>query len=251
MRKRLLPPFHWWRTVFFLIPLIAVYSIILGALSIGSSLLDRSGYFAHSCARAWAWLILATTGVSVRLTGLERVERGQPYVFAANHQSIYDIPVIFASLPFQLRIIAKASLGNFPIWGWHLRWTGHVLVNRRQPGAETLRRVADLMRRGISLIVFPEGTRSADGRVGRFKGGIFLLAIDTKVPVVPVSVSGSCHVMRKGRLMTRPGEVDVVVHDPIPTASLSREDARALAARVETLVRASAELGCEPKTPLE
>src|SRR6185436_14581371 len=101
------PSFHWFRTVFFLIPSISVYSMVLGTLSILSTFVDRRGHAAHWCARAWAWLILATTGVAVTVEGLERLRPGDTYVFISNHQSIYDIPVIFASLPFQLRIIAK------------------------------------------------------------------------------------------------------------------------------------------------
>ena len=105
-----MPPFHWWRTVFFLIPAIAVYTIVLGTMSLASSFFDRSGRFAHRCARAWSWLILATTGVSVAVAGSSGC-RAPAYVFVANHQSIYDIPVLFWTLPFQLRILAKESLG--------------------------------------------------------------------------------------------------------------------------------------------
>src|SRR5205085_11929505 len=85
------PPYHWWRTVFFLIPAISVYTIVLGAISIASSLFDRRGYIAHRCARAWSWLILKTTGVRVHVEGLERVTLGTTYIFVSNHQSIYDI----------------------------------------------------------------------------------------------------------------------------------------------------------------
>ena len=131
-----LPPFHWWRTVFFLIPSIAVYTIVLGTLSLASSLFERSGHFAHWCARTWSRLILATTGVRVSVEGLERLEPGRTYVFVANHQSIYDIPILFWSLPYQLRIIAKESLGNFPFLGWHLRRTGHMIEDLHWLGLE-------------------------------------------------------------------------------------------------------------------
>jgi 1-acyl-sn-glycerol-3-phosphate acyltransferase len=234
-----MPSFHWWRTVFFLIPAIAVYSIVLGTLSIGSSLFQRSGYFAHQCARAWSWLILATTGVDIEPHGLERLTPGRTYIFVSNHQSIYDIPIIFWNLPWQLRIIAKASLGSFPFLGWHLSRTGHLLVDRRRPDPlGILKRWKGLVSRGLSLIVFPEGTRSADGRVGRFKGGSFLLAIQAGLPIVPISVSGSRHVMQKNRLMTCPGHVRLVVHDPVPTDGLepSAESARRLALRVREIV---------------
>jgi 1-acyl-sn-glycerol-3-phosphate acyltransferase len=233
--------FHLLRTVFWLIPTIAIYTIVLGTLSVVSSLFESRGHFAHWCARTWSWLILATTGVRLRVIGAERLDRGKTYVFASNHQSIYDIPVLFTSLPFQLRIIAKASLGNFPFLGWHLRRSGHMLVDRRRPDSARIFRWANsLTAKGLSLIIFPEGTRSRDGRVGPFKGGPFYSAVQAGLPIVPISVIGSRHVMRKGHLTTKPGEVTVIVHDPIPTAASPDPDmreVRALASRVREVVR--------------
>jgi len=234
---RSIPPFHWWRTVFYLIPAVTIYTIVLGTVSLLSSFVDASGGFGHRCARAWAWLILKTTGVRVRVVGLEHLEAGRTYVLAANHQSIYDIPIVFVSLPLQLRIIAKDSIGRIPFLGWHLRRTGHLLVDRRSPGAGILKRMSQLVRAARSLVVFPEGTRSIDGFVGRFKGGTFLLAIDAGLPVVPVSIAGSRFVMKKGRLMVCPGEVTVTVHPPLLTTGITREQAREFAERVRALVR--------------
>jgi 1-acyl-sn-glycerol-3-phosphate acyltransferase len=235
-----LPPYHWWRTVFFLIPAISVYTIVLGAASIVSSLFDRRGYFAHACARAWSWLILKTTGVRVELEGLERVVPGTTYVFVSNHQSIYDIPVIFASLPYQLRIISKASLARFPVLGWHLRRGGHLFVDRRHPDrAGILGRWRALVSEGLSLLIFAEGTRSRDGRVARFKAGSFLLAIEAGLPIVPLAVIGTRQVMPKGRLRTEPAFVRLVVHDPIRPPALTApttQDAKALADRVHAIV---------------
>src|SRR4051794_39257349 len=105
-----MPPYHWWRTVLFLIPAITIYTIVCGAASIVSSVFDRNGHFAHGCARAWSWLILKTTGVDVDVIGLNKLVPGKTYVFVANHSSIYDTPVVFTALPFQVRIIAKQSL---------------------------------------------------------------------------------------------------------------------------------------------
>ncbi|MDE3156152.1 MAG: 1-acyl-sn-glycerol-3-phosphate acyltransferase [Acidobacteriota bacterium] len=240
------PPFHWWRTVFFLIPAITVYTAVLGTISLASSLIDRRGIVAHWCARAWSWLILATTGVRVDARGRERLTPGRTYVFVSNHQSIYDIPVLFAALPWQLRIIAKASLGRFPFLGWHLRHTGHILVDRRDPARTSiLKQASSLVRQGLSLIVFPEGTRSRDGALAPFKGGSFLLALDAGLPIVPVAVIGSRHVMRKGRLAVEPGAVRLIVHDPIPPANLggpaTPRDAKALANRVRAIVQATLE----------
>ena len=234
-----IPSFHWWRTVFFLIPAISIYTLVLGALSIGFSLFDRRGVFAHGCARIWSWLILATTNVDVTVSGIERLRRDVTYVFVSNHQSIYDIPIIFVSIPHQLRIIAKESLGRLPILGWHLRWTGHLLVNRARPSSKIGERISKLLRDGFSLIVFPEGTRSRDGNVAPFKRGVFLLSVEASLPVVPVAVVGSRHVMRKGRLMTCPGEVQLVIHEPILTASLTAADVRNLSDRVRETINSS------------
>ncbi len=235
------PSFHLLRTVCWLIPAIAVYTIVLGTMSMASTLLGGHGHFAHRCAQWWSWLILATTGVRVSVEGLEQLTPGATYVFVANHQSIYDIPVLFASVPFQLRIIAKESLGRFPFLGWHLRRSGHMLVDRRRPDRQGIVKWAtSLPLRGLSLIVFPEGTRSRDGVVAPFKAGSFFPAVQTGIAIVPLSVVASRHVMRKGELTTRPGDVRLIVHAPL-TVAANREPSpdlmRDLAARVREIVR--------------
>ena len=239
------PPFHWWRTVFFLIPAITVYTIVLGAASIVSSLWDTRGYFAHRCARAWSWLILKTTGVRVSIEGLDRVVPGTTYVFVSNHQSIYDTPVLFNSLPFQLRIIAKASLAKFPVLGWHLKRGRHLFVDRRNPDRRgILGRWRSLISERLSLLIFAEGTRSADGHVAHFKAGSFLLAIEAGLPIVPVAVIGTRKVMPKGRLRTEPADVTLVVHDPIAPPVLARptpRDAKRFADQVHAVVSATIE----------
>jgi 1-acyl-sn-glycerol-3-phosphate acyltransferase len=235
---RRLPPFHWWRTVFYLIPAVTLYTIVLGTASVLSTLVDPTGDFGHRCARAWSWLILKTTGVRVTVSGLDSLDPARSYVFAANHQSIYDIPIVFASLPYQLRIIAKDSLGRIPFLGWHLQRTGHLLVDRSKPGASVVKKMARLVGERHSLIVFPEGTRSVDGTVARFKGGSFMLALEAGVPVVPISIAGSRHVMLKGRLMVCPGDVSLIVHAPVETAAVTRDGVRDLSKSVHARVSA-------------
>jgi 1-acyl-sn-glycerol-3-phosphate acyltransferase len=233
-------PSDWWRTVFYLIPLVTIYTVVLGTVSLLSTLFDRSGNVAHRCASAWARAILRTTGVHVRVEGLEHLEPHRSYVFAANHQSIYDIPIVFASIPAQLRIVAKASLGRIPFLGWHLRRAGHLLVDRKNPGPDIVQKMRRLVGESSSLIVFPEGTRSVDGSVARFKKGPFLVAVDAGLPVVPVSISGSRHVMKKGRLMVCRGEVQLTIHEPVPTAGLPRAEVMAFTERIRETVRADA-----------
>jgi 1-acyl-sn-glycerol-3-phosphate acyltransferase len=244
-----MPPYHWWRTVFFLIPCVTVYTTVFGTLSLLSSLFDRKGHFAHWCAQMWSRLILATSRVRVVTRGLERLEPGRTYVFVANHQSLFDIPILFRSLPYQLRIIAKDSLGQIPFIGWHLRRSGHMLVDRKHPGpTRVVRWASRLTSSGLSLIVFPEGTRSRDGRVARFKGGSFYLALEAGLPVVPLSVIGSRHVMLRGRVTAYPGEVGLVVHEPIDTSGMAGADARDFGERVRRIIAPDAEsdLGAEP-----
>jgi 1-acyl-sn-glycerol-3-phosphate acyltransferase len=148
--------------------------------------------------------------------------------------------VIFSALPFQLRIIAKASLARFPVLGWHLTRGGHLFVDRRSPDRSgILRRWRALVAEGHSLIIYAEGTRSADGRVARFKAGSFLLAIEAGLPVVPLAVIHTRRVMPKGRLRTEPADVMLVVHDPIEPPALAHptsRDAKELADRVHTVI---------------
>jgi 1-acyl-sn-glycerol-3-phosphate acyltransferase len=245
------PPYHWWRTILFLIPAVSLYTIVLGTASLVSTFFDRTGDLGHRCARRWAWLILKTTGVRVRAIGLENVDPTKSYVVAANHQSIYDIPIVFTTLPLQLRIVAKESLGRIPFLGWHLRRTGHLLIDRQNPGAGILKRMAGLVRAARSLVVFPEGTRSTDGRVARFKGGIFLLAIDNSLPVLPVSIARSRYVMAKGHIMVCPEEVIVTVHEPMATTGIARERAREFAEQVRTVVRHGVDEPLPARAPAE
>ncbi len=238
------PPFHWWRTVFFLIPAITVYTIVLGAISIVSSLFDRRGYTAHRCARAWSWLILKTTGVRVTVEGLDRITPGTTYIFVSNHQSIYDTPVVFSSLPYQLRIIAKESLAKFPVLGWHLKRGKHLFVDRQNPDRAGIFNRWRALVSEASLIVYAEGTRSRDGHVAKFKAGSFLLAIEAQLPIVPVAVIGTRRVMPKGRLRTEPADVGLIIHDPIQPPAIDAptiHDARRLAERVHEIVSATVE----------
>lgn len=238
----------------FLIPTIGLYTAVAGSLSLLLSFVDRTGRLGYWCPRWWSRLILATTGVRVRVTGLERLTPDTTYVFVSNHQSIYDIPVIFWHVPYQLRIIAKESLRRVPFMGWHLRRSGNLLVDRSNPDrAGILRRWRELVGQGLSLIIFAEGTRNADGRVARFKAGAFQLAIEAALPVVPVAIQGSRFVMRKGELTVRPGFVDLTILDPVPTDTgewqPTADDSRRLAAMVQERVVAALEASTRAHDP--
>lgn len=234
-----LPPLHWWRTVCFLIPVIAVVTIACGTASLVSTFLDRRGRMAHRIAERWARLLLRITGVRLERAGAALPGADTSCVFVANHASFYDIPILFAAVPRQLRIMAKATLGRVPFIGWHLKRAGHLLVDRERPGAAIFKRMQRTLRHGVSLIVFPEGARTLTGELDEFKAGVFMLAIEHKLPIVPLSVAGSRDVMPRDRLMVTPGPVRVTVHDWIATDGMTRRDARELARRVRDIIAAA------------
>jgi len=230
------PPFRWWWTVLVLVPAIAFYTIVMGTASLIGGLFDSRGRWAHGCAQIWARLILVTSGVRIDRRGHPLPPPDESCIFVANHSSFYDVPILFTALPRQLRLMAKAALGYVPFIGWHLIRSGHLLVNRQNPGAAIFKRMQRMARSGASLMVFPEASRTIDGTVKRFKGGIFLLAIEHGLPIVPVSVAGSRIVMPKRRFMVQPATVVVTVHEAIATRGLSRDEARSLAQRVQAIV---------------
>jgi 1-acyl-sn-glycerol-3-phosphate acyltransferase len=239
--------YHLLRTILYLIPMISVHTVVFGGSSLVCTLILRNARWGYRCAQLWGYMILVTTGVRVEVRGREHLVAGATYVFVANHQSIYDIPVLFWHVPHQLRIIAKSQLGWFPFLGWYLRCGGNLLVDRAHPDrAKILNAWRTLLQQGLSLIVFAEGTRSADGRVAKFRVGSFLQALQTGTPIVPLSISGTLAVMRKGHLTTRPGDVVLTIHPPVVTDTgewkTETADARRLAEHVRRMVMSAVDV---------
>lgn len=228
------------RSLLITVPLIYLLTIFWGTLSLLSSLADSSGRTQHACAKWWSRCLLAVCGVRMRVRGAENLDAGRTYVFAGNHQSYLDIPVVFAFLPANFRIMAKGSLFYIPFLGWHLRRSGHMPVARGNPSraARSLLEAARHVRRGTPVFIFPEGGRSPDGRFREFKPGTFLLAIKSGAPVVPVTINGTRAVLPMHSWHVRPGRVEMVLHAPIETAGMKSNAAEALAERVRAIVAA-------------
>lgn len=239
LSRKLLPGFvSYLRSLLVTIPLIYVLTIFWGTLSAFAALADASGRLQHRCARSWARWLLAVCGIRVKVRGAEQLDPGRTYVWTANHQSYLDIPVVFAWLPADFRIMAKASLFHFPFLGWHLRRSGHMPVERDNPtrAARSLLAAASHVRRGTAVFIFPEGGRSPDGQLREFRAGAFLLAIKAETPVVPVTIRGTHGALPMHSWNVRPGLVEVVLHSPISTAGMTSQSSESLAAQVRDLI---------------
>jgi 1-acyl-sn-glycerol-3-phosphate acyltransferase len=197
--------------------------------------------------RLWAPAMLWVAGTRVEVLGMEHVDPTRPTLYASNHQSSIDIPVLFVALPVNLRFIAKEQLRWVPLIGWYLQLAGHILIDRsnRTSAIASLDRAAvEIALRKISLIVFPEGTRSPDGHILPFKHGSFGLALKAHIPVVPVTLEGSLRVMPRGSWRIRAGVVRVRVGAPVATDGFDVNDRAGLARVVrEAVVQGSLGLG--------
>ena len=224
----------------FLIISTAVYTCILAPLVIFALLLDRSGHWFSALERTWATWLLGTNGIRFSVQGLENLEERHSYILISNHMSILDIPGIISALPFPVRFIAKRSLIWFPIFGWSLYLSRHILIDRDNPHSalKSFKQAASLLKSGTSIMVFAEGTRSPDGQVKEFKGGAFLLALKAQAPVVPVSISGTYEMLPRTGWCFWPGTIEIHLSKPIPIQGLSQRQVQALMEQVrETVIQ--------------
>ncbi len=218
-----------------------VNTFVFSVLTILVCLFDPSGCLAHAtCARNWARSQLFMCGVKLRPKGLEHLDPRRAYVLTANHLSLFDILVLLAGLPIQYRWMAKKEVFAIPFMGWAMTRVGYVSIdreNKRKAWAH-LYQAKEKLEQGYSLMFFPEGTRSPDGEMKRFKSGAFVLALQAGVPVVPISIVGTRELLPKKSRLFHPGTVDLVVSPPIePTGfSLERKEEYAQVVRSQIAV---------------
>lgn len=216
------------------IPLIYLYTIVMGSLSLTLSLYDPGGRRQHWCARLWCRMIARTALADVRVYGAEHIRAGTSYVFLSTHQSYMDIPAMLGYLPAQLRIAAKKILFRIPFMGWHLWRAGHIPIDRSstQNAVTSMQRAALYLQNGICAFVFPEGTRSRDGLLHPFKKGGFKLALQAQVPIIPITIIGTRAILPPDSIIFRPGPIEMYVDEPIPTAGLTDDDIELLMRKV-------------------
>lgn len=185
-----------------------------------------------------AWFALRLAGVRLEVEGVQNLPRDQNCIYMANHQSNVDPPALFVALPPRIAMMGKKELFLVPVFGQVLRLGGFVPIDRANPRAarESIKVALTHVQKGITYLVFPEGTRSPDGCLRRFKHGVFLLAMRTSVPIVPITIDGGDTIMPKKKWQLRPGTFRVTIHPPVATTGLGRGERAALARRVREIV---------------
>ncbi len=203
--------------IFIMLPILLVLTILAALITITGCALGGGRWFgyypAHYWAKCWCWL--AFVRVSVR--GRENIKIGRSYVFVANHQSAYDIFSIYGFLNHQFRWMMKKSLERIPLVGYACRVAGHIYVDKHSPAAvrQTMETAEKRLSGGMSVVVFPEGSRTKDGHIHGFRRGAYMLAMEFGLPVVPVTVDGAYDVLPTNALLMRPGRITLTIHKPL------------------------------------
>jgi 1-acyl-sn-glycerol-3-phosphate acyltransferase len=201
-------------------------TVFWGLAAIIGTFVFRRGWVADRIGRVWSRAIVGVCGIDVEVVGLEHLQAGQSYVLISNHLSNFDIWCTLATMPFTVRFVAKKELLRLPVFGQALAASDHIVIDRQNPQA-AIARINDAAARtpgGIGILFYAEGTRSRDGKVHEFKKGGVSLALNTQLPIVPMSVSGTRKFLPRGCAVIRPGgRVRIVLDRPIPTAGLAFE----------------------------
>lgn len=223
LRKISLFILYQWVLVF---PILLVVTILVAFATIILSPLLPNSKLSYYPARWWAKICCKLCFVRVNVIGLEKLNLKQSYIFALNHQSIFDVFVVYGWLPFIFKWLMKAELRKIPIVGRACEAAGHIFIDRSNPIAakHSLEKAEQELRNGISIVVFPEGTRTFTGEMGRFKRGAFHIASDLSLPIVPVTIRGSFERLHRNSVNVTPGFIEMIVHDPIEVTSFAPEN---------------------------
>jgi 1-acyl-sn-glycerol-3-phosphate acyltransferase len=197
--------------------IIAVNALIIAILTILVSPFDSRGKITHYLSKIFSKVILFVSGIKLKVNGLEKIDRGKSYVFVSNHASYFDIPILMQAIPNNVRFIYKKSMSKIPIFGWGMYLGQYVPIDREngREALKALRNAAKKIKKEISIVIFPEGTRSADGEVKDFKKGVFVLADEAEEDIVPVLIKGSFNIMQKGKFKINSASVDVEFFEPM------------------------------------
>lgn len=229
MKKILFWPYQLYVWLIF-VPLLVVLTFLFATLTLVSAALVNPAFASRTFGVAWAKSLSYLTPIRVEIEGAENADSDHSYIVASNHQSMYDILVIYGFLKLDLKWVMKQELRKVPFIGYGCEAAGHIFVERRNPKqakhaiAAALEKLGD----GIGILFFPEGTRSRGDRMLPFKKGAFRTAIEQQIPVLPVTVTGTNEILPNKTLALFPGKARLIIHEPIETAGMSSSDIDAL-----------------------
>lgn len=208
-------------------PTLLVLTILAALTTMTGTACGSHRIMAYYPAKIWAWCFATLSLVRVTVRGREHVSRDRSYVFVANHQGAYDIFAIYGFLGHNFKWMMKKSLEKIPLVGRACRSAGHIFVDRTSVGGirKTMEEAEQRLKDGMSLVVFPEGARTSDGKMHRFKKGAFQLAMEFGLPIVPLTIDGSYRVMPRKARLPRPGHIILTIHEPIPAPHTEEEKA--------------------------
>ncbi|MCX7635542.1 MAG: 1-acyl-sn-glycerol-3-phosphate acyltransferase [Syntrophales bacterium] len=222
----------------FIVSVAVAITGFFSACAVVYALLGAGENIIHKVARIWAKILLKIAGVQVTVSGTENVLLDRPQIFMSNHQSDFDILIVLAFIPGQFRWIAKKELFRIPVFGKAMRNAGYIEIDRQdhQRAMQSIEEAARKIREGKSVMSFPEGTRSRDGKVKAFKQGMFYLAIQAGVPIVPITIIGAGEIMPKRSLHVKPGRIAMIIDKPIETSAYTIEKRHDLIAKVRSII---------------
>lgn len=217
---------------------IVLVTAFMAVMTILISFVSAGGDATHKVGRIWAKCIIALSNIRVTVKGLSNLKPGRSYIYMANHISNFDIPVLQAYLPVQFRWLAKAELYKIPIFGYAMKRAGYISIDRsdRKSAIESLNKAAKVIRNGVSVIIFPEGTRSRTKNVQPFKKGGFFLAVDSGVPIIPIIIHGTEQIMSKNQISIKPGNVTLEISKPINSSDYTRNTKDDLMEKVRDII---------------
>ena len=227
-----------WVNYLVFIPLVALATGFFGTISLVCGIWDKNGRQQHAIAAIWARTLLRIACSPVTLVHPERLPLNTPAVYASNHLSYYDTPVVFAKLPFQFRILAKAPLWKIPFIGWYLDRSGQVPIDQTsaRAGITSLARGARTLASGMPMVIFPEGGRAFNGQLQPMLAGAAWMAIKAQVPLVPLTLVGTYEMLPIHVYALKPRPVKLIVGEPIDTTGMSTRDAEALTDRLRAII---------------
>jgi 1-acyl-sn-glycerol-3-phosphate acyltransferase len=248
-----MPRLYRWRTNLFHIPVMTATTVVCASLSFLVSFVDKHGRAQHRIAHFWARLQVSLAGCSLTIRGAGNLRKSPVAVYASNHTSYMDTPVIFAALPFQFRILAKKDLWPIAFIGWYLDRSGQIPVDTANPHAtlSSLGAGVKTLRSGMPIFVFPEGGRTSTGELRPFQSGAAYLAIRAQVPLVPLALSGVFDLLPIHTRHLYPGELTLTVGEPIETKGMTPRQTGELTARLREAIeglRQPKNAGCENVT---